>query len=40
VKENPGDQRAWGKQAQGMCFSREKLISVSSDYSYSLMDYW
>lgn len=38
--DNPGDQCAWGKQAQGMCFSREKLISVSSDYSYSLMDYW
>lgn len=38
--ENPGDQYTWGKQAHEMCFSREKLISVSSDYRYSLMDYW
>lgn len=36
-----GDQCAWGEQApQGMCFSKEELISLSSDYSYSLMDYW
>lgn len=24
--ENPGDQCAWGKQAQAMCFSRKKLL--------------